>query len=506
MQSSIKRPFSFLPILFGALPFLSSFSNCAGGKPAISSTSTEIASPQPKSYDSQALEHFMAGESFALQGDYAMAALEYQDALQYDTTSATIYLSLGKTYLNLGKFDRGAAALKKAIQCNSSDPEAREILAQVLFLTGKTKEAQREYEILARERPNDPEIQFQIAAIYLKNNQPDRALKIYTTVFSTDSSRLDALEKATEVAFIQKDFKQAAKFFDILIKRAPDNIDYIKGRANLAIMNGDLNTAIDLSKQVLALDPQNFANRERLGDILSRSDRFEEADSYLQMMIESYPDSLNSYENLAMLFIRQERYSDAIDFLRIALEKFTNSPIFLMLQGSCYFSLKNYALAEPPLATALQAVPKNIQAQHMLANVWDAVGKYDLADSLYNEIIRDNPDDDVALNNHAYSLAVRGVSLKKALNMISRALQKEPENSSYLDTKGWILYKLGKFQEALQWVEKSLGTENENSEVLEHLGDIHQSLGNREKAQEFYERALKIDSENERLKQKLVTE
>ncbi|MDD5764758.1 MAG: tetratricopeptide repeat protein [Candidatus Marinimicrobia bacterium] len=502
----MKRTISLLSILFLFLLFISSLSNCAGGKSAISSISTEIASPQPKTYDSQALEHFMAGESFTLQGDYAMAALEYQDALQYDTTSSTIYLSLGKAYLNLGKFDRGAFALKKAIQRNPSDQEAREILAQVLFLTGKTKDAQREYEILAKERPDDPEIQFQIAAIYLKNNQPDRALKVYTAVFTADSSRLDAMEKAAEVAFLQKDFKQAANYFDILIKQAPDNIDYLKGRSDLAIMNGDLNMAIDLTKQALTLDPQNYTNRQRLGDILSRSDRFEEADSYLRMMIESYPDSIDGYENLSLVLVRQQRYSNAVDFLRIALEKFPSFPVFLMLQGSCYFSMKNYTLAEPPLATALQIEPQNLQAQHMLANVWDTVGKYELADSLYNEIIQNNPDDDVALNNHAYSLAVRGVLLEEALNMIGRALQKEPENSSYLDTKGWILYKLGKFKEALPWVEKSLGTENENSEVLEHLGDIHKSLNNSEKAQEFYRRALKIDSENERLKQKLVTE
>ncbi|MFA4839416.1 MAG: tetratricopeptide repeat protein [Candidatus Neomarinimicrobiota bacterium] len=502
----MKRILSLLPVLFWVLLSLSFLSDCAGGKPAVSTVSTEIASPQPKSYDSQALEHFMAGESFTLQGDYAMATLEYQDALQYDTTSSTIYLSLGKAYLNVGKFDRGADALKKAVQRNPSDPEAREILAQVLFLTGKTKEAQREYEILARERPNDPEIQFQIAAIYLKNNQPDRALKIYAAVFAADSTRLDALEKAAEIAFLQKDFKQAANFFDILIKHAPENIDYIKGRADLAIMNGDLNTAIDLTKQVLTLDPQNFANRERLGDILSRSDRFEEADSYLRMMIESYPDSIDSYENLSMLLMRQQRYPDAIDFLRIALEKFPNSPVFLMLQGSCYFSMKNYTLAEPPLAAALQTEPKNVQAQHMLANVWETIGKYDLSDSLYDEIIRDNPDDDVALNNHAYSLAVRGISLEKALNMIGRALQKEPDNSSYLDTKGWVLYKLGKSREALPWIEKALATEKENPEVLEHLGDIYQSLDDRGKAEEFYRRALKIDTENERLKKKLLIE
>jgi len=88
---------------------------CAGqqhlSKSKLKPKTTDIKSEARKLYNSKAIQHFMDGETCSLQGNYAMAVIEYLDALRYDTTSSTIYVSLGKAYINLGKFDNGMKAL-----------------------------------------------------------------------------------------------------------------------------------------------------------------------------------------------------------------------------------------------------------------------------------------------------------------------------------------------------------------------------------------------------------
>ncbi|NLA22236.1 MAG: tetratricopeptide repeat protein, partial [Candidatus Marinimicrobia bacterium] len=215
------------------------------------------------------------------------------------------------------------------------------------------------------------------------------------------------------------------------------------------------------------------------------------------------PERKASYANLALLYVRNENYQQALDILDSARIRFPNDPSFLLAQGSIYNTLRDYQSAEKVLLKTLQIEPNNVQAQHLLAAIWDMLKKYSQCDSLYEVIIRHNPDDVIALNNYAYSLAVRGERLDEALKMVDLALVKEPNNASYLDTKGWILYRQKKYKEAIKYIQKSLEIEQDNAEVLEHLGDVYQALRQPKKARTYYQRAAEIDKNNENLKRKL---
>jgi len=70
----------------------------------------------------------------------------------------------------------------------------------------------------------------------------------------------------------------------------------------------------------------------------------------------------------------------------------------------------------------------------------------DDSDSLYEEALRINPEFSLALNNYAYSLSERGLQLERALGMARKALEVAPDNPSYLDTIGWIYFRLGRYR------------------------------------------------------------
>jgi Tfp pilus assembly protein PilF len=127
-------------------------------------------------------------------------------------------------------------------------------------------------------------------------------------------------------------------------------------------------------------------------------------------------------------------------------------------------------------------------------------------DSLYEEALRidsTSASSAIVLNNYGYSLAERGLQLERALRMATRAVELEPDNASYLDTLGWIYFKISRFDDAHRYIEKAVATGQASAVVTEHLGDVYYKLGNKDKATEYWQRALKLDQSNQALKEKI---
>jgi len=87
--------------------------------------------------------------------------------------------------------------------------------------------------------------------------------------------------------------------------------------------------------------------------------------------------------------------------------------------------------------------------------------------------------------------------------MSKKALVAQPENAAYLDTIGWIYFKLGRLAEAEESIKKSIEQRDGSSVVIEHLADVYSAMGKSELAKTYYKQALEMDQTNEELKLKL---
>jgi predicted Zn-dependent protease len=88
--------------------------------------------------------------------------------------------------------------------------------------------------------------------------------------------------------------------------------------------------------------------------------------------------------------------------------------------------------------------------------------------------------------------------------MSLRAIASDPTNPSYLDTVGWVYFKLGNYEEAREYVAKALAAGEASAAVVEHMGDIMFRLGKQAEAEKYWNDALKMNVNNETLKQKIA--
>lgn len=87
--------------------------------------------------------------------------------------------------------------------------------------------------------------------------------------------------------------------------------------------------------------------------------------------------------------------------------------------------------------------------------------------------------------------------------MVTQALEMQPENASYLDTRGWVHYRLGEYKDAETYLLRSVGTGGGSATVLDHLGDVYRELGDREKARSYWNKALDLEPTNTIIREKV---
>jgi tetratricopeptide (TPR) repeat protein len=87
---------------------------------------------------------------------------------------------------------------------------------------------------------------------------------------------------------------------------------------------------------------------------------------------------------------------------------------------------------------------------------------------------------------------MEGRSLKKALAMSRKTIEAEPDNATYLDTYGWILYLLGKPEEAKSHFKHAmLYGGKESVVVLDHYAEVLFALGEYDRAMVYWNQALR---------------
>src|SRR5687768_10705927 len=92
--------------------------------------------------------------------------------------------------------------------------------------------------------------------------------------------------------------------------------------------------------------------------------------------------------------------------------------------------------------------------------------------------------------------AENGVNLERAQEMLTRAVGQDPDNGAYIDSLGWVYFRLGQLDLAEKYLTDATRLMPRDATVHEHLGDLFAKRGNTERALELYRTALSLDPES----------
>jgi predicted Zn-dependent protease len=155
------------------------------------------------------------------------------------------------------------------------------------------------------------------------------------------------------------------------------------------------------------------------------------------------------------------------------------------------------------LRGAVTRFPGEMDVLYDYALAAEREGHYAVMEKALRTVIEKAPDSHHALNALGYSFAERGIRLREARDLISRALAKAPEDPFIMDSMGWIEHRLGKKAEAERLLRGAYGR-RKDPEIGVHLGEVLWSAGKREEARAILREVRKSDPKNAVLRRTLA--
>jgi tetratricopeptide (TPR) repeat protein len=112
------------------------------------------------------------------------------------------------------------------------------------------------------------------------------------------------------------------------------------------------------------------------------------------------------------------------------------------------------------------------------------------AEQQYHKALALAPHDAAALNALGYLLAEQGVRLPEALGYVQQALAQDAENGAYLDSLGWIYFKMNRLPDAVSSLERAVRLDRHDPDILDHLAQAYEGDGKLQQAVSSWTQAL----------------
>ncbi len=353
------------------------------------------------------------------------------------------YRELYQAYAFFNQYDNAAAALEEWLALNPYEGDALFLLADHHSRAGKNEKADH----YLKRAFGSSAVSLESKMIYLDRLMPQYAVS-------------DSVQR------------RVLMYADLLIKQNPSSAQVLFLKGSLLARKNQVDSARVFYRRSLAIDASNRRAWEELLAV---------------------DFTVNNMDSL-------RRDSDD------ALEVFPSHVFFNYVAGAARYQQKAYKEATVFLEKVTKVGTSDmsllVQIYTLLGDSYHYLNDHTRSDQSYDKALEIDPSNPTALNNYAYFLSVRNVRLDDAARMVAQAVNAEPNNASFQDTYGWVLFRQGKYQDALSWLEKAY-KQGASAEVSEHLGDVYYMLGNTERAKQLWLEAQQKGESNAKLLDKI---
>lgn len=454
--------------------------------------------------------HALAGEISWSMGNEMDALTHFSNAINYSENK----IHAAEMYINwFSAFPKEGLDLIKELE-KSKALSVTLVQYKVEFLSalGNYKEASQN--LIVFEKTNKPELDFYISGLdIIRKGQDETQLsywlnEVYTRFPDEPSVKLIRSELLSQQGKKEESYK--------LLKEAISS-------GNLS--EGEIQEIHDSYHELCLKDPSTCKYFKEIAGIIETS--YSSNTNVLKMLAMTYEQLNSEQEHIRVLEKMYELdHSDPEVILEIlnhakaernwnkcdrisseALEMYPLNPEMYYFNGLSKYKLKNYQAAQESLLTGRDLVLDDSKLlsdiQCVLGSVYYKQNIWSEAQVSFDAALIQNPENVTALNNYAYYMARKNVSLAQALSYIQVAIDLVPNSGIYLDTYGYVLFRLKRYDEAEKSLRRAFELIPEDAETAEHLGDCLFFQNKLEEAMKQWQIAVQLGSSSTTLNQKI---
>jgi tetratricopeptide (TPR) repeat protein len=440
------------------------------------------------------------------EGD-SSRALEVLNTVPEQARTAKLYSALGYTYEQEKEYKQAVEAYRKSTELDHDNLDAVRGLAQNLMNDGETDAALEQYKAIVDADPSDAQTYMRIAEINRRNGKFDQAMEALKKASSVVPDSLEVQYNMAVIDEAQGKYDEAIQVLNDLLTKTEhaDTADSTTAdKNNRAVFLERLGTIYrEAGKNQLA--EQTFRKMLDLGD--------ENAIRGYQQIIETYRDAKQWQQATTVAEEAAKRFPDDRGLQMVAASQQADmgdpTPAIARVKGllkdnaddrdvyialaQMYSRIKEWDKAEESIKKAIELSSKSEDKDYALfveGSIYERQKIYDKAEESFHKVLADDPKNAMTLNYLGYMLADRGTRLDEALGYIRRAVALDPQNGAYLDSLGWVYYKMGNYELAEENLRRASERMGDDPTIHDHLGELYMKTGRLKLAASNWERSL----------------
>lgn len=393
---------------------------------------------------------------------------------------------------------------------------------QPLFIKlGKIEESIQDIEKLIKLYPTDTRYIGLIGEVYESNKMYDKAIQAYNRILAIDPDNADGLVALSETYRKKGDFKKQDELMKQVFNSDKIDIDskivtFIPYIERLSKDSTLADEVMKMADMLNAAHPNDVKATTARADVLYNIGKKKEAQQEYVKAINLKEVPATVWIQLYILDAEIEDYDHLITISTLGIQKNPDDPFGYFYNAIANQQKKNFNEAGDVIEKAFQIQDEKqnylfmpqlkLQMLILLGDISYELKNYERSDSAYEAALEIDPNNATVLNNYAYYLSERDHNkLEKAEKMSKKSNLLVNNNSAFIDTYAWIMYKMKNYKEALEWMEEAMQLPDaaDRPELLSHYGDILFKTGKLEQAIIQWKKAIEKGGDRVELENKI---
>lgn len=473
---------------------------------------------RPKDFPNARL---LVGDFYGSLNRWPDALGQYQAGARENSKEKQTYeLKSTDAFLAQGKWDEAEACLDAVLKEDPKQPSARATRASLRLRKGsreETNKAVAQFRDLVEQFPENPTLRLGLGRAYVVQGNLNAALRQLREAVKRRTDFVPARLALSEVAIDAKQYKEALQHSEAVLLQNTGNAHARLLRAAALVGLTSYPQARDELLKLLTDYPAMGGAHLQLGLLNIAEQRFPEAEAIFRRIYRPGLSGAQVVRGMAELYASQKKYDKALEVLNdelkrnpayatevrqtiaetasranmldVAIQQYTQllpatsrpEQVHYRL-SELYYHKGDYPKAIAHMEQAKNTTPDNPGVLLVLGSLLDMQAKPQEAQKLYRQVLTAEPENPVAMNNLAYSLAENGGNLDEALKLVQEAAKKMPDQPSISDTVGWIYLKKNMVPAAQRVFENLTVKYPDNPTYRYHLALVLVQTGDKQRA------------------------
>ena len=426
----------------------------------------------PTYISSQADYHYTMGETLSFEGQTARAIEEYKSTLVYDPKSIHVRLRLAAEFVRMGMMTEAVEQAETTVTLAPENIEARMLLGGLYMQLKLYPAAHEQFSAILEKEPGHPEASVYIGALLAEEHKYDESVKYFEQLAKNPKFR------ETEKAYYyigRVRSEQGAEHFALANKAYAKALaikaEYPEATNAYAVLLRTQGQTKEM-EQLLRSYQEKFGPEREMARQLSHyyleHEDFDRALDQLEALDGFERDNLNIKIQIALILIEQKKYQIAAQRLEDVLLLAPDSDKVRYYLGAVYEEINQPALAIEHYGKILPGSTYFAEAVIHSAQLHKNMGQLDKAVAQLEKAIKDQ-DDVPQLYAFYATLLDEQKQFKKALKMLTAAVEKFPANTQLRFFLGTMDDRLGDMKESVAQMRKVLDIDPNHVQALNYL-------------------------------------